>query len=280
MIHYVLKKWGGELFPPPHYTDRIVTDWWVQNLELETLVDRLSRGEVEQVEGGFLSNTEKLALAVSLGDCWYDCSPNLVSNWSTIWDKKLSGEGPRQNSMVESFKRPRNFGITYPEKMGGELFPPPHYTNRVVTVLPNTKKLTLATFGEECWPYFWPEVGFRRVDDSFPPKLHKPYSSRKPTPHYWSKWEVTWLRTWDDNPSQWDSAVSIPRELKATTPQKSKVNKDSCVGRNTDKRTKYPNLKSNSGSKQKVRVTNYRRYPIGFYQFRPRRRKKRNTLKI
>ena len=87
-----------------------------------------------------------------------------------------SGEVPKQNSMVESFKHSRNFGSTYPVEMGGGLFPPPQYKGRRITDwcimyqildrlvdmwpkveqvngdgLPNTEKLTLADFGVDYW---------------------------------------------------------------------------------------------------------------------------------
>ena len=66
--------------PTPHYTDRIITDWWIVE----------SRDKVEQVTGDFRSHTTRLALVAFLRNYWTDCSFSLVYNWSKLGDKKLS----------------------------------------------------------------------------------------------------------------------------------------------------------------------------------------------
>ena len=88
------------------------------------------------------------------------------------------------------------------------------------------------------------------------------------------------MRTWNDNPSQWDSTVSIQRELKATTLQKIKVIKEGSTGRSSDKYTKYPKFASNSRSRQEIKVINYKRYPIFLHTFSPRRSEKLKRKKV
>ena len=168
-----------------------------------------------------------------------------------------SGEAPLRDSMVGDFKHPRKYRITSP-----------------ISSSPNTSNYWSSSSSN--MSSYRPKLGFGRVDGSFSPRLHKPHSSGKPATSYCSKWGLTWLRAWGDNPSQWDSAVSIPRELKATTPQKIKVIKDSSTGRSADKYTEYPKFTINSRSRQEIKVINYKRYPIFAYQFRPRRSEERD----
>ena len=122
-----------------------------------------------------------------------------------------------------------------------------------------------------------PKLGFGRLNGSFPPKLHKTHSRGKPATSYCSKWGVTWLRTWNDNHGQWDSTVSIQRELKATTLQKVKVIKEVSTDRSTDKYTKYPKFAIKLRPRQDIKVISYKRYPRFLHQFSPRRSKKRDT---
>ena len=79
------------------------------------------------------------------------------------------------------------------------------------------------------------------------------------------------MRTWGDNHSQWDSAVSDPRELKANTPQNIKVIEKNSTGRGADKYTKYPKFAINSKSRQEIKVL---KYPSSACQVRPRRSEK------
>ena len=79
------------------------------------------------------------------------------------------------------------------------------------------------------------------------------------------------MRIWGSNPSQWDSAVSVPRELKATTPQKNKVIENSSKTKNTVNYTEYPKFANESRPKQEIKVLNH--HSSG-HRVRPRRSEK------
>ena len=82
---------------------------------------------------------------------------------------------------------------------------------------------------------------------------------------------MTWFRTWGDNHSQWDSAVSDPRELKANIPQNIKVIEKNSTGRGADKYTKYPKFANNSKSRQEIKAL---KCPSSACQTGPRRSEK------
>ena len=72
--------------------------------------------------------------------------------------------------------------------------------DKLVDMLPNTEKFTLADSGDDCWS----EV----------------------SPNLVNNWSPNWdkkLFSFCNNSQSTDSAVSIPRELKVATPQKIKV---------------------------------------------------------